>query len=207
MKKILLSLAAALSFIGAGSSNALAQIVVPIYGGWPSGSMTQITTSSDFEAGVHFTVDSPVYVTAIKFYKVSGDYGAHTVSLWLDRDGTQANGQLLAQTARNDETSTSGWQTFFLNGPVLIFPGQHFIASVHYLNAKPANIVNNAYTSGQHYDNGPLHISADNTTFQQPIYRVTTTIQMPDAANNPQHGTFGWLVTPIVMPGPYGVYE
>ena len=74
------------------------------------------------ELGMSFTTSTPGSVTAIKFYKGTGNSGTHTGSLW------SAAGQRLATVTFSGETAT-GWQTALLGTPVALTPGQTYVVS------------------------------------------------------------------------------
>jgi hypothetical protein len=76
------------------------------------------------ELGVRFSVDVPGAITAIRFWKPSGEPGPHQVSLW------DAAGKRLAVAGTTRETE-SGWQSAALAAPVLLAPGATYTASWH----------------------------------------------------------------------------
>jgi hypothetical protein len=78
--------------------------------------------SSPVELGVSFSSLVAGSVTAIKFYKGTGNTGTHTGSLWSD------SGQRLATVTFSSET-TSGWQTAQLSTPVALTVGQTYVVS------------------------------------------------------------------------------
>jgi phosphodiesterase/alkaline phosphatase D-like protein len=76
------------------------------------------------ELGVKFRVDVGGHITAIRFYKGSGNTGTHTGHLW------RSDGTLLATVTFTGETAT-GWQEAQLAVPVAVVPGTTYIASYH----------------------------------------------------------------------------
>jgi hypothetical protein len=103
-----------------------------------------------YELGVKIRVDQPQELTTLRFYKASGEAGAHTGTVWL------ANGVALAHVSFVSETA-SGWQQQALVNPLLLQANTTYVVSVN---------VNNAYavtTSGlaSQVSNGPLHTVAD----------------------------------------------
>jgi methionine-rich copper-binding protein CopC len=78
--------------------------------------------NGSYQLGVRFTSTAEQAVTAIRFYKGTGNTGTHTGSLWT------ADGQLLASGTFTNETAT-GWQTLTLAAPVNIEVGATYVAS------------------------------------------------------------------------------
>ena len=76
------------------------------------------------QVGTIFQSTSAGSVTAIRFYKGAANTGAHTVNLW------SGAGVLLA-SAPSVAESASGWQTVPLSSPVLLTPGQTYVAAYH----------------------------------------------------------------------------
>ncbi|MDR7309239.1 hypothetical protein J2S40_000297 [Nocardioides luteus] len=87
----------------------------------------QTASSNDSDAvelGTAFTSSVAGTVTAIRFYKGTGNTGTHTGSLW------SSSGQRLATVTFTGETS-SGWQTATLPTPVAITPGTTYVVSYY----------------------------------------------------------------------------
>jgi hypothetical protein len=76
------------------------------------------------ELGVQFTVDVPVPVTGVRFYKAAANTGTHVGSLW------SADGTLLARATFTGETA-SGWQRVSFSPAVNAVPGARYVASYH----------------------------------------------------------------------------
>lgn len=74
------------------------------------------------EVGTAFTVTRAGQVTAIRFYKGSGNGGTHVGHLW------DSAGNLLAAATFESETS-SGWQRAVLSSPVAVSTGQTYVVS------------------------------------------------------------------------------
>lgn len=83
---------------------------------------TSIDDGSSVELGVSFTATSAGSVTAIRFYKGTGNGGTHTGSLW------NGSGTRLATVTFTDETST-GWQTALLETPIPLQVGTEYVVS------------------------------------------------------------------------------
>lgn len=98
-------------------------------------SLTPVSTDNDtrdgrggpgpfsYELGVRFTVDAPVQLTALKYYKDANETGTHVGRLW-NSSGTQ-----LAAVTYQSETA-SGWQRQSLSSPIDLQPGTVYVASV-----------------------------------------------------------------------------
>ena len=85
---------------------------------------TQDADPSAVELGVKFRSDVPGQIVGIRFFKTSGNTGAHTGSLW------SSTGQRLATVTFAAE-SASGWQEAAFSAPVTIQPGTTYVASYH----------------------------------------------------------------------------
>ena len=99
--------------------------------------------------GVKFKTDVPGTVTGVRFYKGSGNTGAHMGSLW---SGT---GQLLATATFSGETA-SGWQQVNFSIPVVISANTVYVASYHTNVGHYSDDQN--YFSRRGVDNPPLHL-------------------------------------------------
>ncbi|MGN6326406.1 DUF4082 domain-containing protein [Pseudolysinimonas sp.] len=119
------------------------------------------------ELGMAFSSSAAGSVTAIRFYKGSGNTGTHTGSLWLP-DGTR-----VAQVTFTGETA-GGWQTATLATPYVVVPGQTYIVSYHAPNGHYAS------TSGYFgttRTSGPLTADAVNGR-----YNYGSTPALPDGS-------------------------
>lgn len=76
------------------------------------------------ELGVAFQVAQPSVVTAIRFYKTSGNTGAHTGTLW------SGSGEALATVEFRGESAV-GWQSAQLSASVTIQPQTTYVVSYH----------------------------------------------------------------------------
>ena len=74
---------------------------------------TAIAVGGGYENATRFTSSQSGYITALRFYKVTGETGPHTLRLWSD------TGTLLASVTTSNE-SASGWQEKSLSPPVAI---------------------------------------------------------------------------------------
>ncbi|WP_343715859.1 DUF4082 domain-containing protein [Inquilinus sp.] len=85
---------------------------------------TNVNDPSPVELGMKFQSDVAGTISAIQFYKGTGDTGPHTVDLW------SSSGTLLASAVSAGETA-SGWQTVNLSQPVSIAANTTYIAAYH----------------------------------------------------------------------------
>jgi hypothetical protein len=100
------------------------QVSVTIWGSQSPASSDARTDSDAVTLGTRFRSSVAGHVTAIRFYKHSGNSGAHTGALW------SASGQLLAQVPFSGETA-SGWQEAKLSTPVAIAANASYVVSYH----------------------------------------------------------------------------
>jgi hypothetical protein len=80
-------------------------------------------TGLTYELGTKFTVSKTMKMTAIRFYKASGETGTHVGRLW-NSSGTQ-----VASVTFAGETA-SGWQKGVLSSPVTLTAGATYTVSV-----------------------------------------------------------------------------
>ena len=92
------------------------------------GAMTPVSPSlSDSSAvtlGTRFSASKDGFITGIRFYKGSGNTGAHVGSLY------DSNGTVLAQATFGNETS-SGWQTVSFSAAVPVDKGSTYVAAYY----------------------------------------------------------------------------
>jgi hypothetical protein len=110
--------------------------------------------------GVKFTSDVAGWITAVRFYKGTGNSGTHVGSIW------STSGQLLSSATFTNESAT-GWQTVNLTTPVPVTAGTTYIASYFAPNGHYAG--DGGYfataTGGP-----PLHALADGTSGGNGVY-------------------------------------
>ncbi|GAA1222298.1 hypothetical protein GCM10009655_22370 [Rhodoglobus aureus] len=80
------------------------------------------TDKKAVELGTKFTPTTNGRVTAIRFYKVTGQTGVHTGSIWA------ADGTRLAKVTFKNE-SAAGWQTATLSKPLTVKSGSSYVVS------------------------------------------------------------------------------
>jgi hypothetical protein len=143
-----------------GSSGA-----VSIWAGGGSPATVNNYDNQPLELGVKFRTSQAGYITAIRFYKGSGDTGTHTARLWTST-GTQL------ATASFVNESASGWQEVALPSAVPILANVTYVASYH---STPGYYVasTNYFTSA--VTNGPLTALADGTDGPNGVYKYGAT--------------------------------
>ena len=83
---------------------------------------TDTTAAAGYEIANRFISSQSGYITALRFYKVAGEPGPHTLRLWSDA------GTLLAAVTTRNETA-SGWQEQSLSPPVAISANANYRVS------------------------------------------------------------------------------
>src|SRR6478752_4479944 len=132
---------------------------------WGSGATPVVATDSDTspnELGVKFRSDVAGQVTALRFYKGSGNSGTHVGHLW------SATGTLLATVTFTGETAT-GWQQANLSAPVTLTPGTTYVASYYAPNGRYAEDDNFFLSTA--VDAPPLHALKDGSDGPNGVYR------------------------------------
>ena len=86
---------------------------------------------SSIEVGTAFSSSQAGTVTAVKFYKGTGNTGTHVGSLW------SSNGTRLGQVTFTNETAT-GWQTATFAAPVPVTAGASYVVSYYAPNGRYA---------------------------------------------------------------------
>ena len=106
--------------------------------------------SSSYELGVKVTVDQPMLLSSIRFYKDGRETGVHTGNVWT------SSGVKLATAIFGNETA-SGWQQQALATPLQLQPGTVYVISV---NINAYYVATSAGLATQ-FSSGPLHSVAD----------------------------------------------
>lgn len=125
------------------------------------------------ELGVRFRSSVNGKVEALRFYKTTGNNGAHTAQLYT------ADGTLLASQVFGTETD-NGWQTLFLTVPVPINANTTYIAAYF---SSLGNYVSTANGLKTAVTNGVLTALADSTDGLNGLYRYTNSPSIPDSSN------------------------
>jgi Domain of unknown function (DUF4082)/Bacterial Ig-like domain/Bacterial Ig domain len=95
-----------------------------IFGAQYTPYITADTDSSPYELGMKFQSSVPGWVAGMRFYKGTGNGGAHTGSLWNSSGTLLATGQFTNETA-------SGWQTMLFPDPVQIGANTTYVVSYY----------------------------------------------------------------------------
>ena len=112
-----------------------------------------------------FRSDVAGQVTALRFYKGSGNTGTHVGHLW------SATGTLLATVTFTGESAT-GWQQANLSTPVTLTAGTTYVASYYAPNGHYAEDDNFFLAAAT--DAPPLHALKDGTDGPNGVYRPGT---------------------------------
>ncbi|MFC4069685.1 DUF4082 domain-containing protein [Actinoplanes subglobosus] len=131
---------------------------------WASTATPATAAASDnsaVELGVKFRTTSAGYITALKFYKGSGNTGTHTGSLW------NTGGTRLATVTFTGESAT-GWQTATLTSPVAVAANTTYVAS-YYAPVGRYAVTGNGFASA--VTRGPLTALANGTDGGNGVYR------------------------------------
>jgi hypothetical protein len=118
--------------------------------------------TSPNELGVKFRSDVAGQVTALRFYKGSGNTGTHVGHLW------SATGALLATVTYTGESAT-GWQQANLSTPVTLSAGTTYVASYYAPNGRYAEDDNFFLPAA--VDAPPLHALKDGSDGPNGVYR------------------------------------
>jgi hypothetical protein len=114
--------ATATSFVALTESAAAAPAGYPIWADTTRPAQAAATDSSAVELGVKFRSNSDGYITALRYYRMSGEPAATRATLW------SSGGSVLARTSYSSPTS-SGWQTVALATPVAVKANTDYVSS------------------------------------------------------------------------------
>jgi hypothetical protein len=126
------------------------------------------------EIGVRFRSDIAGQVTALRFYKVSGNTGQHIGHLWSNA------GTLLSSVTFSGESAT-GWQTMSLPSPITIQANTTYVAS-YFTTTGYAVTLNYFATAG--VDNPPLHAVQSSTSGLNGLYTYSSAPVFPSKSTN-----------------------
>jgi hypothetical protein len=167
---------------------------------WPASSAPVNQNGNDpssVEVGIKFTSDTSGYVSALRFYKLPVNTGAHIGHLWT------ATGTLLA-TATYTNESVSGWQQVTLNPPVEITAGATYVASYFSPGGHYATDQNTFTSTGVNAP--PLHALASPSSGGNGVYAYGGSSTFPNnsfsASNYWVDLVFSTTPPPTPTPGP-----
>ncbi|MFC7533549.1 DUF4082 domain-containing protein [Actinoplanes sp. GCM10030250] len=118
--------------------------------------------NSAVEVGVKFRSDTAGQVTAVRFYKGTGNSGTHVGHLW------NSAGTNLGTVTFTNETAT-GWQTATFATPIAITAGTTYVASYYAPNGRYAVDEGTFASSG--VENAPLTALRDGEDGSNGVYR------------------------------------
>ncbi|WP_199752749.1 N,N-dimethylformamidase beta subunit family domain-containing protein [Actinoplanes sp. ATCC 53533] len=116
------------------------------------------------EVGMKFRADAAGQVTAVRFYKGSGNTGTHVGHLW------SSTGTLLGTVTFSGETAT-GWQTATFATPVPVAADTTYVVSYY---APVGRYAGDSGYFAAGVDNGPLHALRDGVDGPNGVYRYGT---------------------------------
>jgi hypothetical protein len=126
--------------------------------------------SKAVELGMKFSADTAGTVSAIRFYKQTGNSGTHVGHLWT------ASGSLLASATFTSETAT-GWQQVSLSTPVTIAANTTYVVSYRAPNGR-YSATTNYFTQAR--SNSPIHTPVNagvyrygNNVFPSTVYKAS----------------------------------
>ena len=120
----------------------------------------QDADGSAVELGVKFRSDVPGQVVGVRYFKTSGNTGAHTGTLW------SATGQPLATVTFAAESAT-GWQEAAFSSPVTVQPGTTYVASYH---TNTGNYATGTSFASAGVDTPPLHALREGVDGSNGVY-------------------------------------
>ena len=158
------------------------------------------TTGNDgqpIELGVKFRSSTAGFITGVRFYKTTGNTGAHTGELY------SSTGTRLAQAVFAGETAT-GWQTVVFSIPVAITANTTYVAAYF---SSAGNYVGTANYFTSAVTNTPLTGLANGTDGANGVYKYTTSPAFPNSSpgNSPNYwvdAVFSATVAPVSNAGP-----
>ncbi len=138
-----------------------------------------VNAGVSIELGMKFTADRDGTITALRFYKGSGNSGPHVGNLW------SRTGQLLATATFTNETY-SGWQQVNLSTPVPITANTVYVVSYHTPKGYSASY---GYFNAA-VDNPPLHAVVNSASSGNGVYAYGSNSVFP---TNSGSGTNFWV--------------
>ena len=135
-----------------------------------------------------FKSDVDGFVCGVRFYKGTGNGGAHVGRLWT------TSGQQLASALFTGETAT-GWQSVIFSSAVAVQANVTYIVS--YSDPQGKFALNSNYFSSTAVDNAPLHAPSSGSSGGNGVYAF-------GVGNFPQASTASnfWVDVVFASPGP-----
>ncbi len=164
----------------AAAPAAAAQCPCTIWSPAATPSVPADTDPAAVEVGVKFRSDVDGAIAGVRFYKGTGNTGAHVGHLWT------AAGGILA-TATFSGEGASGWQQVLFPAPVPITAGTTYVASYY---APVGHYASDSGYFATGVDNTPLHALADGVDGANGVYRYGTGGGFP---SNTWHSANYWV--------------
>ena len=143
--------------------------------------------TSAINVGMKFTVKADGVLTGVRFYKLPGNTGYHTATIWKP-DMT------LLRTAEFVDETASGWQTGTFTSPLQVVAGETFTVSYHTATG------HYAYTPGAFSGAQPsspyIEAVQSSDASKNGVYKYSEFLQYPEDGAN---GTSYW-VDPTFVP-------
>ena len=162
----------------------------PSFSLWASTATPGLASANDstsLELGMQFMSAKSGNVTAIRFYKGTGNTGTHTGGLWT------ASGSLLGSVTFSGESS-SGWQTQKLSTPVHIAANTPYVVSYHAPAGHYAADI--GYFANSGVINYPLRALSDGENGGNGLYRSGKSRVFP----NQTSGSSNYWVDVVFVP-------
>jgi hypothetical protein len=120
-----------------------------------------VNEPAGIELGLRFTADRGGAVTGVRFYKGTGNTGAHVGHLWT------STGTLLG-TATFSKESASGWQQADFSSPIAVTADTAYVVSYYAPNGH-YSVTGGAF-NGRSIDKAPLHAPASTSGAGNGLY-------------------------------------
>jgi mono/diheme cytochrome c family protein len=147
----------------------------------PAAADVDSTSRTGIELGTRFRPTASGKITAIRFYKTSGNTGTHVGSLW------SSSGKLLARVTFSGETA-SGWQEAKLSTPISVTANTWYVVS-YFTKARQYVGQDNKFASAG-VTNGPLYAARNGESGGNGLYRYTSSGAFP---NSTTRSTGYWI--------------
>jgi hypothetical protein len=154
----------------------------------PAAGDVDSTNRTGVELGTRFRATASGKISAIRFYKTSGNTGTHVGSLW------SSSGKLLGRVTFSGETA-SGWQEAKLSTPINVTANTWYVVS-YFTKARQFVGEDNKFASAG-VTNGPLYAARNGESGGNGLYRYTSSSAFP---NSTARSTGYWIDVAFVNP-------
>jgi mono/diheme cytochrome c family protein len=144
---------------------------------FPAGATPAILADPDsapVELGVKFRTSTNGFITGVRFYKGTGNTGAHIGNLW------SSTGQSLARATFTNETAT-GWQTVTFATPIAVTANTVYVAS--YFAPVGHYSANSAYFTAP-VENGGVRLLSSAESGGNGVFSYAATTTFPNGTYN-----------------------